>query len=171
MFDDVTSTPYDLLFLGRLPSWILNCERCRSYTLNTENCQHLLRFWMKVLAADLFCDNGNGNHGMSYIPNRRTCSVVLPVSSTLTLTAIRAFSEMWIKSIWFLPSSVRKRKVTYTQPALIYSHLDALWHTAGINNSPCCIEVCQFAGALNTTVLMTTRKAGNISPRPHLFYS
>ena len=35
----------------------------------------------------------------------------------------------------------REKSYIYTT-ALIYSHLDVLSHVSGINNSPCCVDVC-----------------------------
>ena len=117
------SAAYGLLFLGRLPSRILNSVSIKMQALHPEYCQHLLIFWMKVLTVYMLHDNGYGNYRMSYLPNNCTSSVSLPSSSTLTLCVKREFASprMSWNSLW--PESVRERKDT-NSPALTCCQLD-----------------------------------------------
>lgn len=136
MFDDMTYTPYHL-FLGRLPSQILHCERCRSYTLNINIVSTEILNWSP--------DSGPVMWQWQWelwdvIHTEQNLFCLIACFIHVTLIAI-CFLGNTINSILLVPLSVREESYIYTT-ALIYSHLDVLLHVSGTNDSPCCVDVC-----------------------------
>ena len=160
------SGPYDLLFLGGLPSRVLNSVSIKMQALHPEYCQQLLIFWMKVPRVDVLHEHGNGNYRMSYLPNNCTSSVSLPSPSTLITCAMRAmlFALTTRNSLW--PSSRRERKDT-NSPTSTYGELDYC-DTAGVKNGPSSMDPLTLC--VHWVVLLTMARKGCTSfPHPHLF--